>query len=87
MTKVRIKRKSSSTMNAMALAKAICKYILADSAFCWAFGLSSMLRHSLNTFLKKLKNRCSTNKDQDKIKQAEDYLNRLDFHKQLRSRF
>ena len=74
-------------MNIMNFAKVIYKYISADSAFCWAFSLSSMLRHSLNTFLRELKGRCASNQDQKKIKKADKYLNRADFHKQLRNGF
>ena len=44
-----------------------------------------MLRHSLNAFLKKLKNRQPQNLNQEKIKEATEYLNRSDFHKQIRN--
>ena len=122
----------------MNLAKIIYKCILADSGFCWAFSLSSMLRHSLNTYLRELKNRgpekivkhvgpiwgqyeaeekvtafmaktdlsdCTwtgcwwsengtsyaqflgRESNQEKIEAAEKYLNRSDFHKQLRNEF
>ena len=75
------------TMNIINLVKVINMYISADSAFCWAFSLSSMLRHSLNTFLRELKSRCASNRDQEKIEEADKYLNRADFHKQLRNGF
>ena len=71
----------------MNLAKIINKCILADSAFCWAYSISSMLRHSLKTFLKELRGQSASAGDQKKIKEAEEYLNRSDFHKQLRNGF
>ena len=110
-------------------AHAITKYISADSAFCWAFSISSMLRHSLNTFLRGLKNQTVERTvkyvgpiwgqheteekvkafmiengmtdwkwtgclefergewNKEKIEKAEKYLNRSDFHTQLRNGF
>ena len=46
-----------------------------------------MLRHSLNSFLRELKKRCPKDGDREKINKAEQYLNRPDFHKQLRNGF
>ena len=52
------------------------EYFSADSSFCWAYSIASMLRHTLNQFLRKMK----------KYK-AEKYLNDPRFHKRLRDGF
>ena len=57
----------------------------AESSFCWAFSITSMLRHSLNMFLRERKKKCST--DEKKINRAKEYLNEPEFHKQLRNCF
>ena len=57
----------------------------ADSSYCWAFSISSMLRHSLNMFLRERKKKGTH--DQEKISQAEQYLNSKKFHKILRNGF
>ena len=44
-----------------------------------------MLRHSLNKFLRERTKNCST--DQEKISQAQEYLNGSKFHKRLRNCF
>ena len=50
---------------------------LAGTAFCWAYALASMLRHSLNTFLGELRKRYSTDRGQNKIDKAYQFLNCL----------
>ena len=52
------------------------EYFSADSSFCWAYSIASMLRHTLNQFLRKMKNY-----------KAEKYLNDPEFHKKLRNGF
>ena len=67
------------------------KYFSADSSYCWAYSISSMLRHSLNLFLRKLKKKYPEYRiDAElarKIVKAEKYLNDPNFHKRLRSGF
>ena len=60
---------------------------LADTSFCWAFSISSMLRHSLNSFLWKLTRKITSRFDNRKVGEAIQYLNSLDFHKRLRAGF
>ena len=57
----------------------------ADSSYCWAFSISSMLRHSLNMFLRERKNKYSA--DEKIISEAKKYLNGPEFHKRLRNCF
>ena len=61
------------------------KTFSADSSYCWAFSISSMLRHSLNLFLREREKKCP--QDEEKISQAEKYLNGPEFHKRLRNCF
>ena len=56
----------------------------ADSSYCWAFSISSMIRHSLNMFLRERKKKP---RSQGRIKEAEEYLNGPEFHKRLRNCF
>ena len=63
----------------------VLKCLLDDSSYCWAFSISSMLRHSLKTFLRHRKKKCL--RDEEKIIQAEEYLKGTKFHKQLRIGF
>ena len=58
--------------------------LLADSSFCWAFALSTMIRHSLRYFLGQLAKEQPMRFDSDKIYKAKKFLNHLDFHKRLR---
>ena len=57
---------------------------VADSSFCWAFAISTMIRHSLNYFLAQLAKKQPTRFDNDVLVKAIQYLNSLDFHKRLR---
>ena len=63
------------------------KTFSADSSYCWAFSISSMLRHSLNIFLRERKKKISFPQDDEKISQAEKYLNAKKFHQRLRNCF
>ena len=49
----------------------------AETLFCWAFAISTMLRQSLNVFISDVEN---PNKDV-----ALEFLNSDDFHRQLRN--
>ena len=57
----------------------------ADSSYCWAFSISSMIRHSLNMFLRERKKNCT--QDQETTSKAEQYLNSKKFHQRLRNGF
>ena len=60
-------------------------YVLsAKTAFCWAFSISTMIRHSLNYFLAQLAKERPMRFDNEKLGEAIQYLNSLDFHKRLR---
>ena len=60
------------------------KLYSADSSFCWAFSLSTMIRHSLNYFLAQLAKEQPARFEQDVLVEAIQFLNSLDFHKRLR---
>ena len=70
----------------MKLLKILTKYS-AETSFCWAFSISTMLRHSLNYFLRQLARERPMRYDNEKIGKALQYLNGDDFHKRLRNRF
>ena len=59
-------------------------FFIADSSFCWAFSISTMIRHSLNYFLAQLAKEQPTRFDNDALVKAIQFLNSLDFHKRLR---
>jgi len=61
------------------------QYISADSSFCWAFGLSTMIRHSVHYFLGQLAMERPMRFHTDKICEATKFLNDLEFHKRLRN--
>ena len=67
------------------------EYFSADSSYCWAYSISSMLRHSLNLFLRKWKKKYPVYRSYAewarKIDKAVKYLNDPEFHKRLRSGF
>ena len=48
-----------------------------ETLFCWAFAISTMLRQSLNFFLRDV--------EQEKLDEALKKLNSEDFHRQLRN--
>ena len=56
----------------------------ADSSYCWAFSISSMIRHSLNMFLREQKKKATSI---GRVTRAEKYLNGPEFHKRLRNCF
>jgi len=58
---------------------------LAETSFCWAFSISTMIRHSLNFFLRQLAIEKPNRYDKEKIVKAIEFLNHLDFHKRLRN--
>ena len=60
------------------------QYTSADSSFCWAFALSTMIRHSVHFFLGQLTKERPMRFDSDKIYEATKFLNDLEFHKRLR---
>jgi len=60
------------------------QFISADSSFCWAFALSTMIRHSIHYFLGRLAMEQPMRYDKDKIYEATKFLNDLEFHKRLR---
>ena len=60
------------------------RYFLAESSFCWTFGISTMIRHSVNYFLDQLAKERPLRFDRDMLSKAIDSLNSLDFHKRLR---
>ena len=60
---------------------------LAQTSFCWAFSISTMLRHSLNYFLGELAKEQPSRFDRDVLIKALQYLNSDDFHKRLRNGF
>ena len=57
---------------------------LAETSFCWAFSISTMLRHSLNYFVRQLARKKSIKYD---ICDALQFLNGNNFHKRLRIGF
>ena len=59
-------------------------HISADSSFCWAFALSTMIRHSVHYFLGQLAMERPMRFHTDKICEATTFLNGLEFHKRLR---
>ena len=63
-------------------------YVLsAETSFCWAFSISTMIRHSLNYFLLDLKRKKLHRFGMEVLGKAIQYLNSLDFHKRLRVGF
>ena len=80
-----------------------CTTFSADSGYCWAFSISSMIRHSLNMFLREQKKKAADkenhadkksyrqiekiNQEINRITLAEKYLNGSEFHKRLRNWF
>ena len=58
--------------------------ITADSSFCWAFAISTMIRHSVHYFLGQLAKEQPMRFDRNKIYEATKFLNNLEFHKRLR---
>ena len=58
--------------------------IIADSSFCWAFALSTMIRHSVHFFLGQLAKEQPLRFESEKIYQATKFLNDPGFHKRLR---
>ena len=58
--------------------------LLAETSFCWAFSISTMIRHSLNYFLAQLAKERPMRFDNEILGEAIQYLNSLDFHKKLR---
>ena len=63
------------------------KTLLAETSFCWAFSISSMIRHSLNYFLGQLAKERPMRFDMDILVMAIQHLNSTDFHKKLRRGF
>ena len=61
------------------------KYFSAETSFCWAFSISTMLRHSLNLFLREKAIAQSNEDKKKKIVEALQFLNHHDFHKRLRN--
>ena len=60
---------------------------LAQTSFCWAFSISTMIRHSLNSFILQLKQKQEPGFDMSIFGNALQYLNSLDFHKRIRIGF
>ena len=60
--------------------------LLGNTAFCWAFSISSMITHSLNYFIGELTKERPLRFDDDKLDRAIQYLNcsSNNFHKRLR---
>ena len=58
--------------------------VLAETYFCWAFSISSMIRHSLNYFVRQLARERPRRFDRGSLCEALQYLNSLGFHKRLR---
>ena len=61
------------------------KYFSAETSFCWAFSISTMIRHSLNLFLRQKANKQSNQDEKQKVVEALQFLNHHDFHKRLRN--
>ena len=57
---------------------------LAQTSFCWAFSISTMIRHSLNSFILQLKRKQEPGSDMIIFGNALQYLNSLNFHKRIR---
>ena len=60
------------------------KVFSAETSFCWAFSISTTIRHSLNLFLRQKANKQSNQDEKQKIVEALQFLNHSDFHKRLR---
>ena len=60
-------------------------FIIAETSFCWAFSISSVIRHSLNTYLDRLIHERPLRFDKKTLQKAITYLNELEFHKKLRT--
>ena len=67
----------------------ISRFIQAETSFCWAFAISTMIRHSLNYFLWQLARERPRRFDNEIIIEAIHYLNAedSDFHRRLRTGF
>ena len=63
------------------------KSLLAETSFCWAFAISSMIRHSLNYYLGQLAKEQPLRFDRNILVMAIQHLNSTDFHKKLRRSF
>ena len=59
--------------------------ILAETSFCWAFSISTMIRHSLNYFLAQLAKERPMRIDNEILGETIQFLNSLEFHKKLRN--
>ena len=55
-----------------------------ETWLCWAFSISTMIRHSLNYFLLELKKTKLNEFGMETLGKAIQYLNSSDFHKRLR---
>ena len=58
-----------------------------ETSFCWAFAISTMVRHSLNYFLWRLARERPRRFDNEIIVEAIQYLNSCGFHRRLRTGF
>ena len=59
-------------------------FFLGDSSLCWAFSITTMIRHSLNYFLAQLSKKQSMRSEKDIIAKAINYLKNEDFYKRFR---
>jgi len=62
-------------------------FVQAKTSFCWAFAISTMIRHSLKYFLAQLEKQQPSRFNKDTLLKATQYLNdeNNDFHKRLRT--